>query len=435
MRKTRPLLAAAIVGALALSTAACSSNSESTATKGVTLNYWASNQGASLSDDKRILTPVLAEFTKQTGIKVNLEVVGWNDLLNRITTSVASGSGPDVSNIGNTWATSLQATKGFVPFDAANMKAIGGASKFSQPALATGGATGEDVTSVPIYGQAYGLFYNKKLFADAHLSPPTTYEEFTAAARTLTDPKKGVYGFGITGASAGDNAHLAFINAAQNGAQVFASDGKPTFTSPGVVAGVQRYIDLLQDGLVNPADAEYDNTSQPATDFAKGKVAMIMSQNSASAVIESSGMADSAYGVVPYPAPSGGQDVSSHVAGINISVFKSTKHEKAALEFVKFMTSSYAQGVLGKAYGNLPALKDGDPNFLKDQEIASTFISVYNTRAKPLPLVPTEDQFETTVGKAMSDLFAKVATGSTVSEADVQSALKAAQDQVAQSAG
>ena len=33
--------------------------------------------------------------------------------------------------------------------------------------------------------------------------------------------------------------------------------------------------------------------------------------------------------------------------------------------------------------------------------------------SKPLPLVPAEDQFENTVGKAMNDMFAKIATGGT----------------------
>ena len=58
--------------------------------------------GTSLANDKAVLTPLLNKFEKQTGIKVNLEVVGWNNLQTRINTAVTSGSGPDVVNIGNT---------------------------------------------------------------------------------------------------------------------------------------------------------------------------------------------------------------------------------------------------------------------------------------------------------------------------------------------
>lgn len=49
--------------------------------------------------------------------------------------------------------------------------------------------------------------------------------------------------------------------------------------------------------------------------------------------------------------------------------------------------------------------------------------------------MPAEDQFENTVGKAMNDMFAKIATGGTVSDSDIKSALQTAQDQVKQSIG
>ena len=62
---------------------------------------------------------MLKKFEKQTGIKVNLQVIGWPDLYNKILAATTSGQGPDVLNIGNTWAPSLQATGAFMPFDAA----------------------------------------------------------------------------------------------------------------------------------------------------------------------------------------------------------------------------------------------------------------------------------------------------------------------------
>ena len=64
---------------------------------------------------------MLEKFTKKTGIKVNLEVISWNDLQTRIQTAITSGQGPDVVNIGNTWAASLQATGAFMPFDESAM--------------------------------------------------------------------------------------------------------------------------------------------------------------------------------------------------------------------------------------------------------------------------------------------------------------------------
>ncbi|KRC52344.1 sugar-binding protein [Leifsonia sp. Root227] len=432
--KKRAILAGAIAAAVALVAAGCSSSGSGSSASGSTITYWASNQGTSLDNDKQVLTPVLDDFTKKTGIKVKLEVIGWNDLQTRIQTAVTSGQGPDVLNIGNTWAASLQATGAFLPFDDANMKAIGGSDKFVKTALETGGAPGKTVTSVPLYGLAYGLYYNKSMFTAAGVQPPTNWEDLVTDAKKLTSGS--TYGFSLAAGSYTENAHFAFITAAQNGAEFFDSKGNPTFTSTGAVDGIKRYLDLMQtDKVVNTSNAQYDNGVQAVNDFATGKVAMILSQNNADSSINANGMKTDAYGVVPFPAPAGGKDVASHVAGINLSIMKNTKNKDAALQFVKYMTSESTQTTLGKPYATLPVLNGAKANFTDNAEEAATFQKIYNTMSKPLPLVPAEDQFENTVGKAMNDMFAKIATGGTVSDSDIKSALQSAQDQVKQSMG
>lgn len=429
--KIRSIAAVATVAAVILSTAACSSGGDSGSSSGggKTLTYWASNQGTSLENDKEVLTPQLEAFKKESGITVKLEVIGWNDLQTRIQTAVTSGQAPDVVNIGNTWATSLQSTGAFLPYGDSEMKAIGGADKFVKTALDTGGAPGETVTSVPLYGLAYGLYYNKKMFADAGLTAPTTWEEMVTDAKTLT--KGDVSGIALAGGSYTENAHFAFINAAQNGADLFDSDGKPTFTSDGVVTGIKRYLDLMQtDKVANISNAQYDNGTKSVSDFANKKVAMVINQNNADNSIVAAGMKSDEYGVVPFPAPAGGEKIASFIAGINLSIFKNTKNKDAALEFVKFMTSDATQSALGKPYSSLPVLAGATPSFTDNAEEAKTFSDIYSTMSKPLPLVPAEDQFESTVGKAMNNMFATIATGGTVSESDIKAALKTAQDQV-----
>src|SRR4051812_3166564 len=150
-----------------------------------TLTYWASNQGRSIEQDKQILTPELQKFQQQTGIKVKLEVIGWPDLLNRILAATSSGQGPDVLNVGNTWSASLQATGAFQEFDDKTIAKVGGKNKFIPSTLTSTGAAGKPPAFVPLYGLAYGLFYNKKLFADAGLQPPASWQELVADAKKL----------------------------------------------------------------------------------------------------------------------------------------------------------------------------------------------------------------------------------------------------------
>src|SRR5579875_2188792 len=128
--------------------------------KGQTITYWASVEGAGPSDTSKTLTKQFKKFTAQTGVKVNMQVIPWSTLLQKILTSVTSGTGPDVMEIGNTWAPSLSASNGFLPFDSSNMSAIGGAGKFAGSALKVSGLPGKPPVSVPVYSEAYALFYN-----------------------------------------------------------------------------------------------------------------------------------------------------------------------------------------------------------------------------------------------------------------------------------
>jgi len=435
--KIRSIVATAAVAAVVLATAACGSNSNGASGGGgdsKTLTYWASNQGTSLENDKEVLTPQLDKFKEETGITVKLEVIGWNDLQTRIQTAVTSGQAPDVVNIGNTWATSLQATGAFLPYEDAEMSAIGGADKFVKTALDTGGAAGQTVTSVPLYGLAYGLYYNKKMFADAGLQPPATWEDMVTAAKSLT--KGDIHGLALAAGSYTENAHFAFINAAQDGAALFDDQGNPTFTQDGVVSGIKRYLDLMQtDKVADIGNAQYDNGTKSVADFANKKVAMVINQNNADNSIVAAGMKSDEYGVVPFPAPASGEKIASFIAGINLSIFKNTDNKDGALKFVKFMTSEATQSELGKPFASLPVLNGVKPTFTDNAEEAATFQNIYSTMSKPLPLVPAEDQFESTVGKAMNEMFAKIATGGTVSEADIKTALQTAQDQVVATIG
>ncbi|MDR2929902.1 MAG: sugar ABC transporter substrate-binding protein [Propionibacteriaceae bacterium] len=436
MRINRAVAATGLALCVAMSVSGCASDPKDSSggssgdSSNVTLTYWASQQGTSIDNDKEVLGPVLEAFTKKAGITVNLEVIGWTDLQTRIQTAVASGQGPDVVNIGNTWGVSLQATGAFLPFGDAEMEAIGGADKFVDAALKVGGAPGTDPGSVPLYGLAYGLYYNKQMFADAGLTPPTTWEDMVADAKALTDTSKGVYGMTIAAGSYRENAHLTFITSQQNGVELFdTASGKPTLAQDGVADGIMRYLDLMQTAkVVNPSDSQLDSASKAMPQFAKGQAAMTIQQSNADATFVANGMAAGSWGVVPLPAPEGAKsDVGSHVAGINLAVFANTKHKDQALQFVNWMTSSDIQAQLDKPFASLPVLVDGEATFTTDKEESATFLDIYRTKAAPLPLVPGEDQFEQAVGKAMNQMFASVATGSTVTKDDVMEALTTAE--------
>ncbi len=434
MRLSRAVIAA-LSTTLLLPLAACgggSSGSGGTASAPVTLTYWASNQGTSLANDKEVLTPELAKFTAATGVKVNVEVVPWSDLLNRVLAATTSGKGPDVVNIGNTWSASVQATGALLPFGDSQMAAVGGKDRFLAGSLAATGAAGQPPTALPIYSEAYGLYYNKKQFAAAGISsPPATWEELIADGKKLTT--KGHWGLAVQGGSIPESIHSAFTFSQQQGGSFFDSAGKPTFDTPQNVAGILQYVNTMAaDKIVNPSDAEYSNGTEALRDYATGKASMLMWQ-AASGSLKQFGMNEDDIGVAPVPPPAtlpaGGKKVTSMVAGINLGIFKNTKHEDAALKFVKFMTSTPTQQSLNKTYGSLPSVTEAysDPAFQTPN--VQVFRGVLNSTAAPLPQVAGESQFETLVGTVIKNLWADAASGKAIDAAYVKSKLSAAQQQ------
>ncbi len=355
--------ASAVTLALAITAAATGCGGGSTGTGSnespKTLTYWASNQGPSIEADKEILTPELKKFEKETGIKVKLEVVPWADLLNRILAATASGQGPDVLNIGNTWSASLQATGALLPWDEKSFEEIGGRDRFVDSAVASAGKEGEPPAAVPLYSLAYALYYNKKMFAEAGIEkPPATWDELVAAGQKISKGDK--WGLGAEGGNLSNNIHQVFVLGQQHGADFFDQDGKATFTSDGAVAAVKQYVDFMaKDKIIAPGNAEYAQ-NQSLTDFAKGKTAMVLWQAAAS-TFAAQGMKPDEWGAAPVPVPSGtpgtGKQVNSMVAGINIAVFKNTKNLDGAKKFVKFMTSDAQQKHLNKTYGAIPPVK------------------------------------------------------------------------------
>ncbi|HEV7897966.1 MAG TPA: sugar ABC transporter substrate-binding protein [Planosporangium sp.] len=423
-------LAAAVVALLAPALAACGGADGSSSD--TTLTYWASNQGTSLDHDRQVLRSELDKFTRQTGTKVKLEVIGWPDLLNRILAATASGKGPDVLNIGNTWSPSLQATGALLPFDDATLDAVGGRSRFLPGSLSATGAPGKPPTAVPLYSLAYGLYYNKKLFADAGIAaPPKTWDELVTDGRKLT--KNGQWGLVVEGGSPTENSHHAFTFGQQYGADAFDASGKPHFDSPGMVAGVKRYVGFMAtDKIVNPSAAEYSN-NQAVTDFATGKAAMLLWQ-AADTTLKAHGMNPDDYAVAPVPfeqpTPAGGKKVNSMVAGINLAVFANTKHKDAALKFVTFMTSDEEQRILNKAYWSMPTVQSAYTDAAFQTPQVKVFQETLAGSAAPLPAVPEESQFETLVGAVVKDLFADAASGRPLTDEAIKGKLTAANQQV-----
>lgn len=423
--------AAVIAAALVLTgAAACGGDGGG---DGKTLTYWASVEGTGTQQTKQTLEPVLKKFEQQTGIHVNYQVIPWSNLQKKILTAVTSGSGPDVVDIGNTWSPSLAATGAFLSFDKSTMDKVGGSKRFIKTALDATGLPDKPPMSLPIYGEAYGLFYNKAMFEKAGIDdPPETWKELIADAKKLTNAPDQ-WGMVIEGDSYTEAAHWSFVLGQQYENPLY-EDGKPNFATPAMVKAVRRYVDFIgKDKIVDPAAAQYGD-SQFSHAFADGDAAMLVAQDITMGSITKLGMKPSEYGIAPMPVPEKRAAdkgvVKSHTGGINLAVFKNTENKKSSLKFAKYMTGKSAQTALNKGYGTLPTIKTVYDNKAFKTGPYKEFRKIYQNNSKPMPLVASESQMETSLGNAVVRLIAKAASTGSVSDDDVLSALQSAEQKV-----
>lgn len=431
LRALRKWPVVATAAALVLAGAAACGGSDGG--DGKTLTYWASVEGTGTQQTNQTLKPVLKKFEQKTGIHVNYQVIPWSNLQKKILTAVTSGSGPDVVDIGNTWSPSLAATGAFLNFGQETMGKVGGSDRFVKTALRATGLPGKPPMSLPIYGEAYGLFYNKKMFKEAGIAEaPKTWTEFVADAKKLTNAPDR-WGMVVEGSSYTEASHWSFVLGQQYGNPLY-KEGKPNFATPAMVKAVRRYVDFIgKDKIVNPAAAQY-GTSQFSHAFANGDAAMLVAQDITMGSITKLGMKQSEYGIAPMPAPENRSSdphvVRSHTGGINLAVFKNTEHQKAALKFAKYMTSDAAQTALNKGYGTLPTIKTVYDKDAFKTEKYQAFRKIYQSSSQPMPLTASESQMETSLGNAVVGLIAKAASSGSVTDDDVMAALRSAQQKV-----
>jgi multiple sugar transport system substrate-binding protein len=187
---------------------------------------------------------IIARFTQQTGIQVELVGVDEDQFNQLLTSSAAAGELPDV--IGSIPLSSVRtlATNNLVNTEAtaAVVDALG-AGSFDQRALELT-RDGDRQLSVPSEAWSQLLYYRRDLFDAAGLPAPTTYADILNAARTLT--RDGRVGF--AGATAPGDAftqqtfeHLALAN----GCELVNSAGEITIASPQCVGAFEFYRDLI----------------------------------------------------------------------------------------------------------------------------------------------------------------------------------------------
>lgn len=304
----------------------------SAAPRPVTLRFVAANHPYT-----DVIKPLIPEFEKMTGMKVNVENYEENQLTQKLTVEFTSGT----STVDVFMTRPLQEGRLFYKnkwYHALNqyLPTTGWDWSDYPKSIVEAVTLNDQVYAIPIVTEWKTLFYRKDLFAAANLKVPTTLEELEAAAKKLHDPANDLYGIVSRGQRGA--AVTQFSSYLYSFGGDFIKDGKCVVDSPEAIEAFKYYGRMLHD--YGPPGVTNMSWPQAQALFASGKVAMWTDASVLIAGIidpEKSVVADQV-GVAIFPAgPAGARPFQ--VVPWSVAVAAQSRQKEAALEFLKWATS------------------------------------------------------------------------------------------------
>ncbi|QQS39044.1 extracellular solute-binding protein [Candidatus Woesebacteria bacterium] len=216
-------------------------------------------------EDANIYKSVITKFESENkNTKITYIQQSPDNYRERLTNSLAKGSGPDVFAYHNSWVPMFRGELDIMP------SFVMGAQEFADtyyPIIAADLTRSDGVVGLPLEYDGLVLYMNEDIFASAGKSPPVTWDEFRNLARELTqkDKQGNIIQSGVSLGPTQNMDHwqelIAFM--------IFQNHGTPS--NPGsseASEALAYYIKLKNDGNWS------DLLPQSTVAFANGQVAM-----------------------------------------------------------------------------------------------------------------------------------------------------------------
>lgn len=194
--------------------------------------------------------------------------------------------------------------------------------------------TFEDSTyGLPFDGESTALFYRTDLFEAAGIEePPTTWEEFEAAAAALTQPENKQYGYAMF---APESAYYWYPWLWQAGGELLSEDGQEVlFDSEEAKRAAEFYVGLTEYA---PPDYLNSNSYDGRQAFAQGQVGMYMAGAWFAGVL-SEEFPDIEGKWAAAPLPEGEEGCATTIAGDALVIFDGGDNQDAAWKWVEFLS-------------------------------------------------------------------------------------------------
>ncbi|MDT8899441.1 ABC transporter substrate-binding protein [Thermanaerothrix sp. 4228-RoL] len=376
-------------------------------------NYWDGKNGETIQ-------ALIDEYnTSHPEVKIKNVFIGWDELLPKLQTAVAGGNKPDIAAVDLVWMPKLAKTGAIVPLNDYIRASKVNLDDFYPSQLAVD-RYDDQIFGMPVSTNNLELFYNKDLFKAAGLDPnmpPKTWDELFQIAKQCANPARGIVGMELY-TEPGEGLTWQFqVYLWQSGGEFLSKDlNSAAFNSPAGEKALRFWVDLIKEG-------GYQISSWGL--FGQGKSCMVMDGSWMVGIWAESAPFDWGTALMPYPTD--GQP-ATNMGGEHVIIFHTDEvRQKAAWDFVNWLTSTETQVKWDMATGFMP-IRDtvaSSPEYLlwleKTEPRLKPFVEgqKYAHNRPPVPNYPE-----------ISDAFSREIERALIGEVSVKDALQTAETAV-----
>lgn len=265
-------------------------------------------------------------------ITVSQEPQNWGEIYAKAPAALAAGTGPDM----------LFAIPDFAPI-LKEMGALTSVADFVSEldadhdfvdSTVEAYSYDDGVWAVPLYNMTLNLWYRKSVFEEAGISVPTSWDEWRAAAETLT--ADGRFGMGLPANKQLYTDQTVYSVMVNGGAsELYNADGTLRFDNPETVAAYDFYNSMME---FSPPDATSWTWGEAEACFASASCGMVM-QFTVISTYENQAEGDAAdLGVAAIPTRDGSDD-NATIAYANAVMLLSQEdaEREASKAFIRFL--------------------------------------------------------------------------------------------------
>lgn len=288
------------------------------------------------------LRALIAEFEKRhPDIEVELEIIPWARMFDKLMISSAGGRPPDVTRVSSEWFPPIAAKGLLEPLEKYVERDEYDLDDFYPEAIEAWGKYEGVLYEIPTDIDVYAMYYNKTMFDEYGVPYPDwswDWYKLVDVARKFTRDLNGDGRLDQWGC-APDQWWESYVYA--NGGSILNEDNTEcTLDRPEAYEAIQFMADLVNKYRVAPAPEDLQSLGTSKL-FTSGKIAMVVSGSWAAELIYKNEIKDFKYDVAPLP--KGPHSRATFFGGAAYAVLSRSSHKDEAWELVKWMTGKEYQ--------------------------------------------------------------------------------------------